>query len=224
VVRAMTLAFVLAFPVFAAVQLELEVEPQSPITRRMLFVVDRSGSMHGDHFARALAAVREMFEHPTDDLEVGVIAFNDGTTRWPGRPEPDRRPRPVPPGWASLPAEDVVADANRWLEELGAGGDTLIMPALRAALTEPRNELSVILVTDGLFGRERTDDIMGLIATLQEERERQGLDRAVIACYGLGPSQKVLARIAEVGLGGYVREEVPLDEDVPMLQPATTIR
>src|SRR5690606_27366979 len=119
-----------------------------------------SGSMHGDHFDRALRAVRDMFEHPTDDLEVGVIAFNDAAIRWPGRPEPERR-RPVPPGWASLPSEESVDAANRWLEQLGAGGDTLIIPALSAALSEPRDELSIILVTDGLFGRERTDDILG---------------------------------------------------------------
>lgn len=210
--RAASLALLTALPVWAGIQLHLEVEPATPLTRRLMFVVDRSGSMHGDHFDRALRAVREMFEHPTDDLEVAVLAFNDGTTRWPGRPELERR-RPVPPGWASLPSEESVAAANRWLADLGAGGDTLIIPALSVALSEPRDELSVVLVTDGLFGRERTDDIMGLIAAKQEERERRGLGRAVIACYGLGPTQRILARVAEVGGGGYVREEVPLEGD-----------
>jgi Mg-chelatase subunit ChlD len=213
VLRALAFTLLAALPLFAAVQLTIEVEPQARITRRVLFVVDRSGSMHGDHFGRALNAVRGMLEQSTDDLEVAVLAFNDGATRWPGRPEPDRA-RPVPAGWAALPSDDAVDAANAWLEQLGAGGDTLIIPALKEALAEPREDLSVVLVTDGLFGRERTDDIMGLIAARQQEREQRGWGRAVVACYGLGSSQRILARIGDVGLGGYIREELPPDEDV----------
>lgn len=199
-----------------AIQLHVEVPPTTPITRRVLFVVDRSGSMHGDHFSRALAAVRDMLQQPTDDLEVAVIAFNDAAVRWPGKPEEGRRT--VPAGWAALPSDTAVAEAEAWLESLGAGGDTLVIPALRAALGERRGELSIVLVSDGLFGRERTDDILGMIRSMQAEREEAGLGRAVLAVYGLGPSQKILCRIGEMGGGGYVREEVPLDDDVEALQ------
>ncbi len=199
-----------------AVQLQVEVAPTAPITRRVLFVVDRSGSMHGDHFSRALRAVRDLIEHPTDDLEVALIAFNDGAIRWPGKPE--EAPRNVPAGWAALPSDTVVAEAEGWLEALGAGGDTLVIPALRAALGERRAELSIVLVSDGLFGRERTDDILGVISGAQAEREAAGLGHAIVAVYGLGPNQKVLCRIGEVGRGGYIREDVPLDDDVEALQ------
>lgn len=202
-----------------AVQLQLEVAPSAPITRRVLFVVDRSGSMHGDHFSRALAAVRDLIEHPTDDLEVAVIAFNDLATRWPGKPEGGgTNKRSVPFGWAALPSETAVDEAEAWLAALGAGGDTLVTPALRAALAEPRDELSVVLVSDGLFGRERTDDILSAIAAAQGDRERHGLRPAVIGVYGLGACQKVLTLIAENGQGGYVREEVPLDDELGVLQ------
>lgn len=223
--RALLFGLLAGIPICAAVEVHLEVDAQLPMTRRMLFVVDRSGSMHGDHFHRALNAVSQLLETPTDDLEVGVIAFNDATIRWPGRPEPERA-KPVPPGWASLPSEEAVSAANRWLEELGAGGDTLIMPALRDALAEPRKELSVVLVTDGLFGRERTSEIHALIASLQEDRERRGLERAVIGVYGLGAPQKILYEIAEMGRGGYLREEAPPeDEDAPaMIQPTKSLR
>ena len=199
-----------------AVQLHIEVAPTTPITRRVLFVVDRSGSMHGDHFSRALAAVRDMIEHPTDDLEVALIAFNDAAIRWPGKPEEGRRS--VPAGWAALPSDTAVAEAEGWLEALGAGGDTLVIPALRAAMTERRQELSVVLVSDGLFGRERTDDILGVITSAQAEREAAGLGHAVVAVYGLGPNQKVLCRIGELGRGGYIREEVPLEDEAGALQ------
>lgn len=198
------------------VQLHVEVAPGTPITRRVLFVVDRSGSMHGDHFSRALAAVRDMIEHPTDDLEVALIAFNDAAIRWPGKPEEGRRN--VPAGWAALPSDTAVGEAEAWLEALGAGGDTLVIPALRAAMGERRQELSVVLVSDGLFGRERTDDILGVITNAQAEREAAGLGRAVVAVYGLGPSQKVLCRIGEMGHGGYIREEVPLEDEAEALQ------
>jgi hypothetical protein len=93
-----------------------------------------------------------------------------------------------------------------------------VIPALREALAERRDELSVVLVSDGLFGRERTDDVLSAIAIAQADRERLGLHHAVIGVYGLGASQKVLTEIAEVGAGGYVREEVPLEEDLGVLQ------
>lgn len=202
-----------------AVQLQVEVAPSAPITRRVLFVVDRSGSMHGDHFSRALAAVRVLVEHPTDDLEVALIAFNDAAIRWPGKPESGgRNERSIPPGWAALPSETAVDEAEAWLADLGAGGDTLVIPALRAALAEQRHELSVILVSDGLFGRERTDDVLSAIANAQAERGRAGLAPAVIGVYGLGTCQKVLTQIAEAGAGGYVREDVPLEGDFGVLQ------
>lgn len=222
--RALLFGLFVGIPL-CAVEVNIEVDAQLPMTRRMLFVVDRSGSMHGDHFHRALNAVTALLEHPTDDLEVGVIAFNDATLRWPGKPEPDRA-KPVPPGWASLPSEEAITSANRWLEELGAGGDTLIMPALRDALGEQRKELSIVLVTDGLFGRERTSEIHALIAGLQQDREEKGLDRAVIGVYGLGAPQKILYEIAEMGRGGYLREEAPpeMEEEAPAMMPTKRLR
>lgn len=216
--RVIAVVALLTLPL-GSVQLHVEVDPATPITQRVLFVVDRSGSMHGDHFSRALAAVRELAEHPTDDLEVAVIAFNDTATRWPGKPEQGQRK--VPQGWAALPSETAVGEAEAWLAALGAGGDTLVLPALRAALAEARDGLSVVLVSDGLFGRERTDEIMKAIADLQAAREKAGHGRAVIGVYGLGACQKVLVLIGETGGGGYVREDVPLEdeEDLGTLRP-----
>jgi Mg-chelatase subunit ChlD len=223
VLRALAAAVLAALPFFA-IEVHVEVQPRTPITRRVLFVVDRSGSMHGDQFGRALACVHDMFEHASDELEVGLLAFNDATARWPGRPEPDK-PRPVPQGWAALPSDEAVEAANAWLEELGAGGDTLVIPALREALAEPREQLSIVLVSDGLFGRERTDDIMATLSLGQQSRERQGLGPAIVGVYGLGPAQKILALLGDEGQGGYVREDLPPEEDdlgpPPPLPPTT---
>lgn len=162
-----------------------------------MFVVDRSGSMNGDNFTNALAAVRRTIEAPTDDLEIAVVAFNDAAIRWPGRPGGK-----VPQGWASLPSSETPKAAMAWLRGLGSGGDTLVIPALKAAFADQRPNMTIVIVSDGLFGRERTTDVLAAIAAWQAARE----SKAVIAVYGVGDKAEVLCEIARVGLGGYFRE------------------
>lgn len=183
------------------------VEPQERLTDRIIFVVDRSGSMHGDTFSRALQVVTETLQQPVDQYEIGVIAFNDSFARWPGKPE--NGPKAVPPNWAAMPSNAVVREVNDWLEALGAGGDTLVMPALRGALLDPRERLSIVLITDGQFGRERTSDIVENIEKLQQERIKQGWGRAIILAYGISSvgTQPSLKAIGEVGQGGYLLEQ-----------------
>lgn len=189
--------------------LHVEVAAQSPLTERVIFLVDRSGSMDGDHFTRALKAFSEMINRPTDDLEIAIIAFNDTTYRWPGKPEDG-----VPFGWARLPSSIAAKEAENWLTVLGAGGDTILGGALREALAERRDKLSIVVVSDGLFGRERTEDLTSIIETGQAEREQNNLGKAIIGVYGLGPHQKILTTIAEMGGGGYLREEVFLEDPI----------
>lgn len=199
---------------FFNITLVEEVAQQHPLTSKLMFVVDRSGSMHGNHFNRALDAVKQVASQDFDDVEIAVIAFNDLAARWPGKPEDGDQK--IPYGWA-IPTPEAVEEAGDWLAELGAGGDTLIIQTMILALQEPRKELSIILVTDGLFGRERNDDILKAISDAQTWREENGFGRAVILCYGLGNFAKPLAEIGEVGCGGYLREEIPPDE--PELDP-----
>ena len=78
------------------------------------------------------------------------------------------------------------------------------------ALADDRPRMTIVLVTDGLFGRERCEDILQAITTGQERRKT----RAVIGVYGLGARSKALDLIAAAGGGGYVRE-VPDPEPVP---------
>lgn len=192
-----------------------EVKAESPTSKYVLFVVDRSGSMTGDHFGHAMQMVRDSFAQPVDEAQFGLIAFNDASVRWPGKPEGR-----VPSGWAAMPSKDAADEALKWLSDLGAGGDTLAIQALRPALMEPRgdkdNYLTVALVSDGLFGRERDDDILAMIEECQRARARSGRGRAVIVVIGIGPPQKTLRRIAEAGKGGYIRlePEPPEDEDI----------
>jgi Mg-chelatase subunit ChlD len=184
----------------------VELESKHPVTNRVLFVVDRSGSMTGDHFTRAMDAMREVASTPTDDFQFGVIAFNDTPLRWPGRPEDKGRKGEVPPGWArSAPA--ALAEAQMWLLQLGAGGDTRVTTALQAAMGDPATPLTVIVVSDGLFGHESPAELAKLLRELQGKRKV----RATVWCYGLGPHQRSLEAIADATGGGYLRE-VPQGE------------
>lgn len=197
VIQVTKIAAIVLMAFFLVPKTVVEVEPTKPLTSKIMFVVDRSGSLTGDQFSRALLAVRGVLTVPTDDLEVAMIAFNDTVIRWPGRPGGK-----VPAGWASLPAAGTAREAEEWLRVLGAGGDTLVIPALMAALSDHRASMSIVLVTDGLFGREPRHVILDVIERAQAARP----DRAVIAVYGLGPRQQILTEIAEAGGGAYVRE------------------
>lgn len=213
------LASLVSLSVLFNITLVQVTEPEQRLSQRVVFVVDRSGSMHGDHFSRALNAVRTVLEQPLDEFEIALIAFNDAALRWPGKPEPDA-PKPVPPGWAAMPNPEVPPEIETWLQNLGAGGSTRVMPALAQALKERRNNLSVVLVTDGLF-EENPERLMVEVEALQQWREQQGLGRAVILVYGMGAVQKSLLNIVAVGKGGYFTEiEEEPEPDLDGLIPA----
>ena len=182
------------------------VQPQEPLTKHVLFVVDVSGSMRGDKFSQACAAVLKITEQPVDEVQIAVLAFNEEATRWRGVPE-DHPTRPVPVNWAALPSAEAVESASAFLAETGAGGDTLVIPALRAALAEPREQLSIVLVSDGIFQREDATDILGAVQQAQAARVEQGIGAAVLMTYGVGSESAVLRQLGQVGHGGYIREQ-----------------
>jgi Mg-chelatase subunit ChlD len=207
-----------------ALDLQVEVAPRSPITRHVALVVDRSGSMTGDPIRQALLAVNRFLVEPTDELQVALFAFADDTSRWPGIPEPGG-PRPVPPGWAALPSETAMQQAEEWLQSFPTRGGTIVIPALRDALKEPRLELSIVLVSDGKFSEDQVAALPGIIAEAQVERAKAGLGEAVVACYGLGDQADSLRAIAQAGGGGYFREAPAPDMEALLdLTPPATIK
>lgn len=200
-VRAVVLAVTGLSALFS---LLVEVEPQARLTNRVLFVLDVSGSMRGRCLEAAMRFVRGGLELPSDDLQVGILAFSDSTRRWEGVPEPDGA-RPVEPGWAALPSLDALSSAQAFLDGFNGAGGTLLAPALREALADPQDSLSVVLVTDGVFG-DRLDQVVAAIEEGQAERERRGLARAVVVAYGVGGPSEALRAAGEVGGGGAYRE------------------
>ena len=181
------------------------VQPQERLTKRILFVVDVSGSMRGDKFTKACEAVLRITEQPVDEVQIGVLAFNEVPSRWRGIPE-EHPTRPVPVHWAALPSAHAVESASAFLAETGAGGDTLVIPALQAALGEPRDQLSIVLVSDGIFQREDASDILGAVRKGQAARVERGVGQAIVMAYGVGSESPVLKQLGQVGRGGYIRE------------------
>lgn len=197
------------------------VEPQARLTKRIMFIVDVSGSMRGDKFGAACKAVVGAFEQPVDELEIAVLAFNDEPRRWPGIPEEGEGGRRIPEGWAALPSREAVEKAERFLSETGADGDTLVIPALTRALAEERRELSLVLVTDGIFQRESADEVLAAFEAGQKAREERELGRVVLLAYGVGGEAPVLRSLGAAGRGGYIRE--PLVR-VPPVGPQGMVR
>jgi Mg-chelatase subunit ChlD len=179
--------------------------PTARPTNRVLFVFDKSGSMRGDRFAEALNLATFILRQAFDGWEASVLAFNDEQHRWPGIPEPDAA-RPIPPNWAAFPSEHAVQSMMEYISDLGAKGDTLVIPALRTALRENRDNLSIIIVSDGIFQKENSDDVMRAIAENQTWREEQGLGKALIMAVSVvNRPRPIMQRVAETSTLGHFR-------------------
>jgi Mg-chelatase subunit ChlD len=224
-------AAVLLSVLFAASPLVQVVAPEVRVTKRLLFVVDASGSMEGQRFANACSGVLEIASQPIDEMEIGLIAFEDDHARWPGVPDPapaegasaPEGERQLPSGWARLPSKDAVDAASAWLAARPPRGGTQVIPALTAALTEPRRELTVVLVTDGQFYQEDDAEVLAAIERAQQARAARGWGRAVIVVYGVGDVHDVLKDVAKRGKGGYFRRmEAPVIPPQPALAVPTT--
>lgn len=181
------------------------------VTSRLLFVVDVSGSMTGEG-ERAISAVRRVLEGPSDELQAGVIAFADAPARWRGVPEPCEHAKDEPhgkrcvlPGWAAFPGRSKELLA--WLRSVKPDGGTVVGPALRAALADRADGLTVILVSDGIFGHELA---LKALAEGQAERRKRKLEPAGVMVWAAGwgaRDREALLALAKAGGGGLWAEE-----------------
>jgi len=107
--------------------------------RRLVFVVDRSGSMDGQPMAQALQAVRACLGALSEEDAFGIVAFDD-----------------VPESFSLQPAgRDARKDADGFLQQIDARGGTELGPALLKAAEMLPDGGEVLLLTDGqVFGGE----------------------------------------------------------------------
>ena len=168
--------------------------PTQPIGKRILLLVDVSGSMcHTGRMAEARAAASQIARQPVDEASVLVMAWADACVAYPG-------------GWVDLPDAEKVQQIETWLASWHTLGDTHLTPALLAALkTDPDKELTVVVVTDGQLHNDTAEGLEKALAAGQAARKV----RAVVGVWGVGhtkPRAELLA-LAKAGGGGYVVSE-----------------
>lgn len=175
----------------------------APEPRDIVFVVDRSGSMQGSKLRQAQAALCELVERlrPTDRFDIVSYAASADTFA-------EELVSPTP---------DVVAQAQKHVRGLRAGGATNIESALGAALrrfaVDERVD-HVVFLTDGqpTVGEKREHELATLVAAANASAAR-------LVVFGLGfdVNTALLDRMARESRGAveYVLPSEDIGERVP---------
>ena len=150
--------------------------------REYVFVVDISGSMHGQPLNTAKTLLRDLIGHlrPTDSFN--VLLFSGSSQML--------SPTPVPATPANIEHAIAVIDQSR------GGGSTEIVPALKRIAALPKADdvaRSVIVVTDGYVTVE--NDVFALV--------RRNLGNSNVFAFGIGTAvnRHLIEGIARAGQG-----------------------
>ena len=159
-------------------------EPSAPRPRELVFVIDTSGSMHGDPLDQAKAAVIAALKRLNPEDRFNVIQFNSVTHAL--------YKQPVEASVAN------VARAFHYVSALESDGGTEMAPALDLALTggAPDSHLQqVVFLTDGAVGNEEA--LFKIVAERLEQR------RLFTVGIGAAPNSHFMRRAAELGRGSF---------------------
>ena len=151
-------------------------------TREYIFVVDVSGSMEGFPLNTAKKLLRDLVRQlrPTDQFNV-VLFAGDASVLSP----------------TSLQAnQENINTAIRLLEQQRGSGGTELLPAIKQAMSLPREtniSRSVVLVTDGYISGEQ-----GVFDYI-----RDNLDKCNVFSFGIGSSvnRYLIEGVAKAGMG-----------------------
>jgi Ca-activated chloride channel homolog len=123
-------------------------EPVQSISKDLLLVLDRSGSMEGEKFQQAQSALRYILNHLNPGDRFYLTAFSSGTTSYA----------------SGLRSASDAKEAEAWVNRLNAEGSTDINRALleTAAVTDKERPTYLIFLTDGLptEGETESDRIL----------------------------------------------------------------
>ena len=150
--------------------------------RDYIFVVDISGSMHGFPLDTSKALMRQLLGSLRASDTFNVLLFS-GSNRF-------LSPQSVPATQANVEA------AIRTIDEMGGGGSTELLPALRRVYAEAKNPQvarTVVVVTDGYVTVEA--EAFALV--------RQHLNQANVFAFGIGGSvnRHLMEGLARAGMG-----------------------
>lgn len=210
--------------VFASVcwSQEVVIQPDARFTKHVLLVVDLSSSMsENGRITRALNAFKTVSEQPVDEMQFGIIAFANEHLRWPGIPTEDGK---VTQGWAYTTPE-AIAQAETWITHIDVGAWTYGLPPILRAIQDPKDDLTIVIISDGELDLELPYIPMGPFKPKEEEEEinvpdtyaikiteaiqkrtEKGLKPPVICCIQVkSETEEVFTRIAQLGHGGYFK-------------------
>ncbi len=163
------------------------------LPREVVLVIDNSGSMGGTSIREAKASLVYALGRLQPEDRFNVIRFDNTFDVL----HPDTVP--------ATPA--AIADAKRFVERLQASGGTEMVPAMQAALTDPRSSgegrslRQVVFLTDGAIGNENQ-----LIETVAGLR---GRSRVFMVGIGTAPNSFLMTRVAETGRGAFTHIASP---------------
>lgn len=155
------------------IRIENIVAPRSPLSSNWVFVVDTSSSLWSI-FGRVRASFMAATQHPTDELFFSAITFNDrGMEKFRD--------------WTESSQQELVK-AEEWVTK-NRGVLSYGIPAIRRALEQRRDPLTIILITDGGFTEASYNKGFGsvrdAIFAAQRWRESQNLPKAQICSIGI---------------------------------------
>ncbi len=157
-----------------------------PVPREIVFVIDNSGSMGGTSIRQAKAGLAYGLSRLKPGDRFNVVRFDHTLTVL----FPD-----------SVPADAAhLGQAQKFVAGLDAAGGTEMVPAMRAALADPRpydasHVRQVVFLTDGEISNEQQ-----LFDAITAGR---GRSRVFMAGIGSAPNTFLMTRAAELGRGTY---------------------
>jgi len=141
-------------------------EESQPLPKDIVLVLDRSGSMEGEKFRQAQAALRFILEHLNPDDRFNLLAFSTATQAFS----------------QGLSPISAVPQALQWVDSLSAQGSTDINRALleAAAMFGGERPAYIIFLTDGL-PTEGVLDSRQILSNLEQALLEQALlDQAIL--------------------------------------------
>ena len=178
-------------------QVEFGVNEITP--KELIFVVDCSGSMHGEPMAQAKKAMLKFIDgmNPADSFQ--IIKFSSSASSF--------SPYPLP----NTPAN--VQKGVAYVRSMAGSGGTQMIEGIKAALdypADPKRMRMVVFMTDGYIGNE-----VQILAAIQNK-----VKDARLFSFGVGTSVNhyLLSRMADAGRGfyQYVRPDENSDDAVDL--------
>jgi Ca-activated chloride channel family protein len=171
--------------------------PDRVIAKDLIFVLDHSGSMEGEKFTQAQAALKYILQHLNSGDRFGLVAFSTA----------------IEPYARGLRPADEANEAEAWVGQLSARGSTDINRALLEAVSmvDKERPTYIIFLTDGLptIGEVKRERILENFSAVAPDNVR-------LFSFGVGNDVDtfLLDTLSEQhhGLSTYVRPGENLDE------------